>query len=83
MFSASGAAVNAADLRHVSRFCAAVRLFRVLSHPATSAAAGQELIAQLTAHPLHLLSSQITCEVRAAAAAAHMPSESSVISFYC
>jgi hypothetical protein len=82
LFSASGAAVNDADFRRTFFFCMAVRLFYALFHPVAESAAGLG-IAQLTAHPLYLLSSQITCEVRAAAAAAFITFESSVISFYC
>jgi hypothetical protein len=66
LFSASGAAVSDADLRRVYLVCrqccgrGRVRAFisRVLLHPA-AAAAGHELLAQLTAHPLHCLASQL------------------------
>ena len=68
LLSASGAAVSDADLRRVYlvcrqccrrgrvRVCAFVS--RVLSHPA-AAAAGHELLVQLTAHPVRCLASQL------------------------
>jgi hypothetical protein len=71
LFSTSGAAVSDADLLRVylvcrqccrrgrARLCAFIS--RALSHPA-AAAAGHELIAQLTAHPVRCLASQINVQ---------------------
>jgi hypothetical protein len=72
LFSASGAAVSDADLLHmylaymrcsirgrVRGVCAF--LPRVLLHPA-AAAAGHELLAQLTAHPVRCLASQLNVQ---------------------
>jgi TPR repeat protein len=71
LFSASGAAVSDADLRRVYlvcrqccrrgcvRVCAFISL--VMSHPA-AAAAGHELLAQLTAHPVRCLASQLNVQ---------------------
>jgi TPR repeat protein len=69
--SASGAAVSDADLRRVYLVCrqccgrGRVRvcafISRVLSHPA-AAAAGHELLAQLTAHPVRCLASQLNVQ---------------------
>jgi hypothetical protein len=71
LFSASGAAVSDADLRRVYLVCrqccrrGRVRvcafISRVLSHPA-AAAAGHELLAQLTAHPVRCLASQLNVQ---------------------
>jgi hypothetical protein len=71
LFSASGAAVSDADLRRVYLVCrqccrrGRVRVCaytsRVLSHPA-AAAAGHELLAQLTAHPVRCLASQLNVQ---------------------
>jgi hypothetical protein len=71
LLSASGAAVSDADLRRVylvcrqccRRGCVRVCAFisRVLSHPA-AAAAGHELLAQLTAHPVRCLASQLNVQ---------------------
>jgi TPR repeat protein len=68
LLSASGAAVSDAALLRVYLVCrqccgrgrVRVRAFisRVLLHPA-AAAAGHELLAQLTAHPVHCLASQL------------------------
>jgi hypothetical protein len=72
LFSASGAAVSDADLRRVYLVCrqccrrGRVRvcafISRVLSHPA-AAAAGHELLAQLTAHTLRCLASQLNIQL--------------------
>jgi hypothetical protein len=71
LFSASGAAVSDADLRRVRlacrqccgrwhvRVCAFVSC--ILSHPA-AAAAGHELLAQLTVHPVRCLASQLNVQ---------------------
>ena len=71
LFSASGAAVSDADLRRVYLVCrqccrrGRVRvcafISRVLLHPA-AAAAGHELLAQLTAHPVRCLASQLNVQ---------------------
>jgi TPR repeat protein len=71
LFSASGAAVSDADLRRVYLVCrqCCVRgrvrvcafISRVMSHPA-AAAAGHELLAQLTAHPVRCLASEINIQ---------------------
>jgi TPR repeat protein len=71
LFEASGAAVSDADLRRVylvcrqccRRGCVRVCAFisRVLLHPA-AAAAGHELLAQLTAHPVRCLASQLNVQ---------------------
>jgi TPR repeat protein len=71
LFSASGAAVSDADLRRVYLVCrqccrrGRVRvcafISRTLSHPA-AAAAGHELLAQLTAHPVRCLASEINIQ---------------------
>jgi TPR repeat protein len=68
LFSASGTAVSDAALLRVYLVCrqccrhrrvrVCAFILRVISHPA-AAAAGNELLAQLTAHPLHCLASQI------------------------
>jgi TPR repeat protein len=71
LLSASGAAVSDADLLHMYlaymrcsmrgrvRVCAFIT--RVLLHPA-AAAAGHELLAQLTAHPVRCLASQLNVQ---------------------
>jgi uncharacterized protein len=71
LFSTSGAAVSDAALRRVYLVCrqccrrGRVRvcafISRVLSHPA-AAAAGHELLAQLTAHPVRCLASQLNVQ---------------------
>jgi TPR repeat protein len=71
LFSASGAAVSDADLRRVYLVCrqccgrGRVRvcafISRTLSHPA-AAAAGHELLAQITAHPVRCLASQLNVQ---------------------
>jgi TPR repeat protein len=71
LFSASGAAVSDADLRRVYLVCrqccrrghvrVCAFISRVLSHPA-AAAAGHELLAQLTAHPVRCLASQLNVQ---------------------
>jgi hypothetical protein len=71
LFSTSGAAVSDADLRRVYLVCrqccrrGRVRvcafITRIMSHPA-SAAAGHELLAQLTAHPVRCLASQLNVQ---------------------
>jgi TPR repeat protein len=71
LFSASGAAVIDADLRRVYLVCrqccgrGRVRvcafITRILSHPA-AAAAGHELLAQLTVHPIFCLASQLNVQ---------------------
>ena len=71
LFGASGAAVSDADLRRVYLVCrqccrrGRVRvcafISRVLLHPA-AAAAGHELLAQLTAHPVRCLASQLNVQ---------------------
>jgi hypothetical protein len=71
LFSAAGAAVSDAALRRVYLVCTQccrrgrVRvcafISRVLSHPA-AAAAGHELLAQLTAHPVRCLASQLNVQ---------------------
>ena len=83
LFIASGAAVSDADLRRVYLVCrqccmrGRVRvcafISRVLSHPA-AAAAGHQLLAQLTAHPLHCLASQINFARWRAMLRCHTPS---------
>jgi TPR repeat protein len=87
LFSASGAAVSDADIRRV---CISVYLVcrqccgrgrvrvcpfisRVLSHPA-AAAAGNELLAQLMAHPVRCLASQINFARWRAMLRCHTPS---------
>jgi hypothetical protein len=83
LFSASGAAVSDAALLRVYlvcrqccrrrrvRVCAFVS--RVLLHPA-AAAAGHELLALLTAHPVHCLASQINLARWRAMLRCHTPS---------
>jgi TPR repeat protein len=71
LFSASRASVNHAALRRVYLVCrqccrrGRVRvcafISRVMSHPA-AAAAGHELLAQLTAHPVRCLASQLNVQ---------------------
>jgi uncharacterized protein len=71
LLGASGAAVSDADLRRVYLVCrqccrrGRVRvcafISRVLSHPA-AAAAGHELLAQLTAHPVRCLAAQLNVQ---------------------
>jgi hypothetical protein len=83
LFSASGAAVSDADLRRVYLVCrqccgrGRVRvcafISRVLSHPA-AAAAGHELLAQLTAHPVRCLASQLNLARWRAMLRCHTPS---------
>jgi len=84
LFSTSGADVSDADLRRVYlvcrqccrrgrvRVCAFVS--RVLSHPAAAAAAGHELLAQLTAHPVRCLASQLNVQRLRAMLRCHTPS---------
>ena len=83
LFSASGAAVSDAALLRVYLVCrqccrrGRVRvcafISRVLSHPA-AAAAGHELLAQLTAHPVRCLASQINFARWRAMLRCHTPS---------
>ena len=83
LFSASGAAVSDAALLRVYLVCrqccgrGRVRvcafISRVLSHPA-AAAAGHELLAQLTAHPVHCLASQLNLARWRAMLRCHTPS---------
>jgi hypothetical protein len=83
LFSASGAAVSNAALLRVYLVCrrcclrGRVRvcafISRVLSHPA-AAAAGHELLAQLTAHPVHCLASQLNLARWRAMLRCHTPS---------
>jgi TPR repeat protein len=71
LFSASGAAVSDAHLRRVYLVCrqccrrgrvrVCVFISRALSHPG-AAAAGHELLAQLTAHPVRCLASQLNVQ---------------------
>jgi hypothetical protein len=85
LFSASGAAVSDAALLRVYLVCrqcckrGRVRLCafisRVLLHPAAAAAAAEhELLAQLTAHPLRCLASQINFARWRAMLRCHTPS---------
>jgi hypothetical protein len=72
LFSASGAAVSYDDIRRLYSVCrqccrrGRVRVCafipRVMSHPAAAAAAGHELLAQLTAHPVRCLASQLNVQ---------------------
>jgi TPR repeat protein len=85
LLSASGAVVSDADLRRVYlvyrqccwrgrvRVCAFVSC--VLLHPAASAA-GHELLAQLTAHPVRCLASQLNVQRWRAMLRFHTPSPS-------
>jgi len=83
LFSASGAAVSDAALLQVYLVCrqccgrgrvrVCVFISRVLSHPA-AAAAGHELLAQLTAHPILCLASQINFARWRAMLRCHTPS---------
>jgi hypothetical protein len=83
VFSASGAAVSDADLRRLYLVCrqccerGRVRvcafISHVLPHPA-AAAAGHELLAQLTAHPVLCLASQINLTRWRAMLRCHTPS---------
>jgi TPR repeat protein len=84
LFSASGAAVSDADLLRVYLVCrqccgrgrvrVCVFISRVLSHPAAAAAAEYELLAQLTAHPLYCLASQLNLTLWRAMLRCHTPS---------
>jgi hypothetical protein len=84
LFGASGAAVSDAAILRVYLVCrqccrrGRVRvcafISRVLSHPA-AAAAGHELLAQLTAHPLRCLASQVNLARWRAMLRCHTPSQ--------
>jgi TPR repeat protein len=83
LFSASGASVSDADLRRVYLVCrqccrrrrvrVCAFISRVLLHPA-AAAAGHELLAQLTAHPVRCLASQLNVQRWRAMLRCHTPS---------
>ena len=84
LLDASGADVSDVDLRRVylvcrqccRRGCVRVCAFvsRVLSHSAAAAAAGHELLAQLTAHPVRCLASQLNVQRWRAMLRFHTPS---------